>query len=441
MVQRCLLIADDLTGGADAGAQFAKRGLRTLLLSIKTDIQIDLSKYDQQDVLVVNTDSRGLNPEKAHVLISNLLKNYREVLFPIIYKKIDSTLRGNIGFEIDAILEKTNGVLCFVAPSYPEQNRTLVGGILIVGEKPLALTEVARNTPSPVQESHVHKILQNQSHNPVGWIDLTHVASTSEGLQKAVEEVGRKGSRIIIFDAVSRQDLTNVAEVGFSLKKKPLFVGSAGLAEEVAKKITPPKGSPLETFKQTEKAFKHIFIIGGTASSITHQQLRRIEQRGIPSYPLHKNLLVCDDTLSQVERKELSLKVANSLSQGMVILKTTPELLQPEDSKDLPIHFKIVKTLADIALQSLELSNVAIRDLTLILTGGDTAQSIMNVLGNEGIEIEGELLEGIVRGHLIGGNWNGLSVITKAGAFGRDDSLEKIINTLQTKSPLNKEEE
>jgi len=441
MVQRCLLIADDLTGGADAGAQFAKRGLRTLLLSIKTDIQIDLSKYDQQDVLVVNTDSRGLNPEKAHILISNLLKNYREVLFPIIYKKIDSTLRGNIGFEIDAILEKTNGVLCFVAPSYPEQNRTLVGGILIVGEKPLALTEVARNTPSPVQESHVHKILQNQSHNPVGWIDLTHVASTSEGLQKAVEEVGRKGSRIIIFDAVSRQDLTNVAEVGFSLKKKPLFVGSAGLAEEVAKKITPPKGSPLETFKQTEKAFKHIFIIGGTASSITHQQLRRIEQRGIPSYPLHKNLLVCDDTLSQVERKELSLKVANSLSQGMVILKTTPELLQPEDSKDLPVHFKIVKTLADIALQSLELSNVAIRDLALILTGGDTAQSIMNVLGNEGIEIEGELLEGIVRGHLIGGNWNGLSVITKAGAFGRDDSLEKIINTLQTKSPLNKEEE
>src|SRR4030066_1868354 len=125
MSQRCLLIADDLTGGADAGAQFAIRGFRTLLLSIKTDIQIDLSKYDQQDVLVVNTDSRGLKPDKAYALISNVLKNYREALFPIIYKKIDSTLRGNIGYEIDAVLEKTNGALCFVAPSYPEQNRTL----------------------------------------------------------------------------------------------------------------------------------------------------------------------------------------------------------------------------------------------------------------------------------------------------------------------------
>jgi uncharacterized protein YgbK (DUF1537 family) len=438
MVQRCLLIADDLTGGADAGAQFAKRGLRTLLLSIKTDIQIDLSKYDQQDVLVVNTDSRGLNPEKAYALISNLLKNYREVLFPIIYKKIDSTLRGNIGFEIDAVLEKTNGVLCFVAPSYPEQNRTLVGGILIVGEKPLALTEVARNTPSPVQESHVHKILQNQSHNPVGWIDLTHVASTSEGLQKAVEEVGGKGNRIIIFDAVSRQDLANVAEVGFFLEKKPLFVGSAGLAKEVAKKITPSWVNSPDLLKQTEKDFKHIFIISGTASSVTHQQLRRIEQRKIPAYQLNKTLLAVDDARARIKRKELSTKIANSLSLGIVILKTTPEILHPEGSENLPIHLKIVKTLAEVTLSSLKLSKVDIRDLALILTGGDTAQSIMNVLENEGIEIEGELLEGIVRGHLVGGNWNGLSIITKAGAFGRDDALEKIINTLQTKSPLNK---
>ena len=431
MVQRCLLIADDLTGGADAGAQFAIRGFRTLLLSIKTDIQIDLSKYDQQDVLVVNTDSRGLKPDKAYALISNVLKNYRETLFPIIYKKIDSTLRGNIGYEIDAVLEKTNGALCFVAPSYPEQNRTLVGGILIVGGKPLALTEVARNTPSPVQESHVYKILQNQSRNPVGWIDLTHVASTSEGLQKVVEGVGRKGNRIIIFDAVSRQDLANVAEVGFSLKRTPLFVGSAGLAEEVAKKIALPKAQSLEPFRQKEKFFKHVFIIGGTASSVTCQQLKRIEQRGIPSYSLNKSILTCGETKGQAKRRDLSKKVASALSQGMVILKTTPEMLQPEDSKDLPIYLKIVKTLADVALSSLEFSKVDMHKLVLILTGGDTAQSIINAFGNEGIEIEGELLEGIVKGHLVGGNWDGLKIITKAGAFGKENALEKIIEMLQ----------
>jgi uncharacterized protein YgbK (DUF1537 family) len=436
MSQRCLLIADDLTGGADAGAQFAKWGLNTLLISWNENTKFDLSRYIHQDVLVVNTNSRGLSPDKASSLISNLLKNYEKDLFPLLYKKIDSTLRGNIGYEIDAILKRMNGALCFMAPSYPEQNRTVVGGIMIVGEKPLALTEVARKTTYPVQESHVYKLLQQQSQNSVGWIDLTLVASHFKGLQKAVEKEQKRGIRLIIFDAVSRQDLRNVAEVGFSLKKKPLFVGSAGLAEEVAKEISPPK-----FLLKPTKSFKHILIVSGTASSVTHQQLRCLESKKIPTFQLNKSLLINDDPKGQTNRKDFPKKIAKSLSQGMAILKTTPEMLVNEDSKGLPIHLKIVKALADIALQSLELSKVGIRDLALILTGGETAQSIMNVLGNEGIEIEGELLEGTVRGHLVGGNWNGLSVITKAGAFGRKDALEKIINTLQTRSLLNKEEE
>ncbi len=113
MNQRCLLIADDLTGGADAGAQFAKRGLRTLLISLLDDVKVDFSKHTHQDVLVINTDSRGLSPEKAFLKVSNLLKRFDQKLFPIIYKKIDSTLRGNVGYEIDAILKETKRLPLF----------------------------------------------------------------------------------------------------------------------------------------------------------------------------------------------------------------------------------------------------------------------------------------------------------------------------------------
>lgn len=428
MVQRCLLVADDLTGGADAGAQFAKRGLSTLLISLLDDAKIDFSKHTHQDVLIINTDSRGLSCENASLRVSNLLRNYDEKLFAIIYKKIDSTLRGNVGYEIDAILKETRATLCFMAPSYPEQNRTLVGGIMIVGEKPLALTEVARKTVFPVQESHVYKIIQNQSRNNVGWIDLTHVASTSEGLQKAVDHEQRKGNRIIIFDAVSRQDLKNVADVGFTMERKPLFVGSAGLAEEVAKKLSPPK----ERVFQTIKSFKHILIISGTASSITYQQLKQLEARNVPSFQLNRSSIMGEDRKAQEEKKELSKKIANTLSQGITILKTPSETLSSKDSAGAPIHLKITKTLASVALLALEASKIKPADLALILTGGETAQSVINGLETEGIEIEGELLEGIVKGHLIGGNWNGLSVITKAGAFGKENALKKIIEILET---------
>jgi uncharacterized protein YgbK (DUF1537 family) len=432
MNQRCLLIADDLTGGADAGAQFAKRGLSTLLISLKGDSQIDFSKYAQRDVLVVNTDSRGLSPERAYTLLSNLLKDYQKDPFPILYKKIDSTLRGNIGYEIDAILKETDSSLCFMAPSYPEQNRTLVGGIMIVGEKPLALTEVARKTASPVQESHVYKILQNQSCHKVGWIDLTHVASSSEGLQKAVEKEERKGSKIIIFDAVSRQDLNNVADVAFLMQRKPLFVGSAGLAEEVAKKLSHLRGGALRTVKP----YKHIFIISGTASSVSHQQLKRIENRNIPMFQLSPSSILANGTEAEREKKEFSEEIANSLSRGITLLKTPSEMLQSKDSNDLPIHLRITRALATVVLLALKASKVEPPDLAVIVTGGETAQHVINGLGTEGIEIEGELLEGIVKGHLIGGNWDGLSVITKAGAFGKEDALERILEMLEAGSPL-----
>jgi uncharacterized protein YgbK (DUF1537 family) len=435
MSQRCLLIADDLTGGADAGAQFAKRGLRTLLISLLDDAKIDFSRHIHQDVLVINTDSRGLSPEKAFLKISNLLKQFDQKLFPIIYKKIDSTLRGNVGYEIDAILKETKESLCFMAPSYPEQNRTLVGGILIVGEKPLALTEVARNTASPIQESHVYKILQNQSQNNVGWIDLTHVASSHERLRKTVDEERKKGNQIIIFDAVSRGDLKNIVEAGFDVERIPLFVGSAGLAEEVARKLTPTRAQA----SQKTTSFKHILIVSGTASSVTHQQLEQVERRPVPSFRLNRSLITREDRETQEEKKVLAHNIANALSLGITVLRAPSETLSSKDSAESPVHLRITKTLASVALLALKASKIKPVDLALILTGGETAQNVINGLKPEGIEIEGELLEGIVRGHLLGGNWDGLTVVTKAGAFGKEDALEKIFKMVEMGSPFNQE--
>ena len=105
--KRCLVIADDLTGAADTGVQFVIRGLDTCLISPDGARPIDFSRYRKRDVLVVNTHSRGLNARQASERIALLLKDYRRDPFPLVYKKIDSTLRGNMGSEIDALMEKT----------------------------------------------------------------------------------------------------------------------------------------------------------------------------------------------------------------------------------------------------------------------------------------------------------------------------------------------
>ncbi len=438
MRQRCLLISDDLTGGADAGAQFAKRGLSTLLISFREGTDIDFRKYVSKDVLVINTDSRGLNPDKASRLVSSLCRKYDRDLFAIIYKKIDSTLRGNVGSEIDAILKETNIPICFVTPAYPEQNRTVVNGILMVGGKPLAFTEAARDAASPVQESDVQKLLQGQSRNNIGKIELSHVAAGQEHLKGIVKEERNKGNKIIIFDAVTRQDLRNVAEIGFDLDKRPLFAGSAGLSEEVARKLFPIECSS-RTWKPTNPC-SHVFIISGSTSSITHEQLKQLERRHITSFELSKSFLTKEGPDLEAAKEKLIPIISDALAKGHVILRTCSERLLPGGLGAAPIHLKIVKVMGEMALSVLKESRVDIRDTALVLTGGDTAFSVIHLLRIEGIEIDGEILEGIVIGRLIGGRWDSLKVVTKAGAFGKEDALEEIIKMLETGSPSTKEE-
>jgi uncharacterized protein YgbK (DUF1537 family) len=82
----------------------------------------------------------------------------------------------------------------------------------------------------------------------------------------------------------------------------------------------------------------------------------------------------------------------------------------------------------------LEESRVNVDDLAVIITGGDTAMSVFNSLAIKGIELEGEILDGIVMSHVIDGNWNGLTVVTKAGAFGRENALEEVVEILGRES-------
>lgn len=425
--QRCLLIADDLTGGADAGAQFAKRGLKTLLAPLcgKGD---PLAARPMQDILVINTITRGLPPAEAFDILTNLLKNFDSKQFPILYKKIDSTLRGNIGSEINAILQETNLPLCFLAPSYPEQGRALVGGIMIVRERPLAFTEAARDAASPVQESHIGKLLAKQTSLSIGMIDLTHVASGKEALRRVVEREQRVGRRIIAFDAVSRQDLATIAEVALSMETVPLLAGSAGLAGEVARILVPVQVS---IGLEKQRTFQHVLIIGGSASAVTHAQLQQLQAAGFPCFELPRELVSGNDKWGAKGRRKLVRLLGSALAGGSAIFRTfTERWTSNGNDGDTEIPQRITRAMAGITLAALQEAGIAASDLAMILTGGDTALGVLQLLDYDGIELKEELLEGIVWGSLRGGLWNGLTVVTKAGAFGKEDALVRVMERI-----------
>ncbi|UOR11513.1 four-carbon acid sugar kinase family protein [Halobacillus amylolyticus] len=108
------IIADDLTGANDSGVQLTEKGLET---SVFFRIPGQDQKLDE--TIVIDTDSRALSRDQAYQTTKKSAQFLFETGYQHIYKKMDSTLRGYIGVELQAMKEIFNPVFLVVAPAFP----------------------------------------------------------------------------------------------------------------------------------------------------------------------------------------------------------------------------------------------------------------------------------------------------------------------------------
>src|SRR5690625_1838782 len=131
MKQLLGIIADDLTGANDSGVQLIEKG-------INTSVYFDIPK--QQDHLdsgiVIDTNSRAISRNEAVAVTKQAGEFLKQAGYVTIYKKMDSTLRGHIGTELQALYETFQPEFVFIAPAFPALGRTTRDGIHYVrGEK------------------------------------------------------------------------------------------------------------------------------------------------------------------------------------------------------------------------------------------------------------------------------------------------------------------
>ena len=425
----CLVVADDMTGGGDTGAQFAKKGLRTLLVTPTISAGLP-ANYLKWDVLVVNTHSRAMDPAQARQAVAAILQRLNLKRFGLIYKKIDSTFRGNIGGEVDAILETSGLPVGFLTPTFPEMGRTVKDGILMVQGTPVAETEASRDPACPVKDSNLVSLLRHQSSCGIDLVDHRHLASALGSLREAVYRKRQAGAKILIFDGLERKDLEAIAEVGFGLQPLPLFIGSAGLAEAVANRFA-EKISLTPAVPSATTSAAHALVVCGSVSAVSRRQLARVVQEaGFPRIEIRPSFALQAPSDRAAEEGTLRRTAADALRRGSVVLSVSPEHRAGSGVDDRLAAQAIAEALGGIAAYALAGSGVAPHDVALILTGGDTAMAVLAPLGIEGIEIGGELLEGIMAGRVKGGRFSDAQVVTKAGAFGQDDALLRVVRLL-----------
>jgi uncharacterized protein YgbK (DUF1537 family) len=411
------VIADDFTGANDVGVQFKKQWLRTIVL---TDIRSIKSVMDEADVIVIDTESRMQPPSIAYEKVKRTARALKKLGVKIIYKKVDSTLRGNIGAEIEAVMDALETRLSVVAPAFPSNSRVTVGGYQLVNSKPITQTDFAYDPINPVEESHVPTLIQTQTKRKVGYVTLSTVRAGLQSLKDEILMQQRMGKEIIVADAETQDDLKLIGDATVNLDALPC--GSAGLADGIARALRLPSRSML--------------VISGSVNNVTMQQISKARKvlnahvieldtlnliKGEKRKELRK--VIDKAIIAANEGKDVIIKSAKSREHATKTLRYGKKMGLTE----IEISEKIFSCLGEICEAIVKKGKIG----GIALFGGSTAIKIIKRFGALGTKIEGEVSPGVPFCRIVGGKYNNLQVVTKAGGFGDEDIVTKIANCIK----------
>jgi len=424
-----LVIADDLTGSSDSGVQFTKKGLRSSVLFNQN--QLDISKI-KTDVLVIDTDSRGLSADDSYQRVFDASVHLRKYPFQYLYKKIDSTLRGNIGVEIDAILDVFPKDFAIIAPAYPSIGRTTLDGNHYLDGIMVHQTEIARDPKTPVLESNIAKLLSAQSKRLSGTISLEVLRKGEAYIHSYLKEMKNNGIELVVVDIQGEEDLNRLTKYLLSSTFDILWVGSAGLAEHLSSNIGYKNGKEEVIITKKDEP---VILVAGSMSKITKEQVNYLRGKDGFSFIELNPILLFERTSRAKEIERCKLILLNEIQKGKdIVLTVGTELEQIEAARAngekigldrIGVSNYIANSLGEIILEVIDRIKIS----GFVLTGGDTAKAVCQHIHVHGMKLMKEVETGIPMGVLIGEYE--LPTITKAGAFGSKETLLKSVRLLK----------
>ena len=233
---KLLALADDLSGALEVGAKLAAQGIST---AVTTSPEVSVARTD---ALVIDTETRHLNRGEAERKVFHLVRAGRNADIPFLYKKTDSTLRGNIAAELSGIAAVYPLSPVAYIPAYPQMGRTVREGRLYVFGVPVEETEFARDPRNPVSTGNIHEMLAESRNLPNVTV---YDAETDEQVVTAVQSVG------------------------------PLLCGPACLVDHLGDKLRLPKSEP-----PALPAIQSCLAVNGTVHEVSRRQMEYAEAHG-----------------------------------------------------------------------------------------------------------------------------------------------------------------
>lgn len=428
------IIADDLTGANDTALQFHLKGANTQIL---LSDEIEPLNVKGTQTWAIATESRNVQPEIAYEKVAKTAKMFAEKLNPdFIYKKIDSTIRGNIASEVLAILSEFNFDASVIVPAFPAEMRTTVGGYHLLRGVPIERTEMARDPHSPILESHVPTLLKYQLspeyQNFVGHIELKTVMKGAGPILQRINEFVNDGKKLIVADAVSTVDIEQIALALKKTENKILPTGTAAFAQALSEYWFADLECEhiMKTFPRLPK-----FIVSGSATQITANQIEKLEN----SDEFENILTISFDLKTVLEgvNDELVDRIVSNLHFDNTVIVHTSKLIKDFDGfSDDSLKAELTKAnlasvitdfLADLTKQVLDK-----KEAILITLGGETSYKCCSAIGAYQLQLIDEVAPAIALSLDHNAQW----IVTKSGNLGNANTLIDILKYFETHDGL-----
>ena len=416
-MQKYIVIADDLTGSNATCSLFKKIGLRAAsILKLQGDTNYDV------DVISYSTASRGLDKEEAYKKVSEAIKILKNKDVLVYNKRIDSTLRGNIGTEINAMLDNLeDNRIAVVVPAYPDSGRIVVNKTMLVNGVLLENSDAGKDPKTPIKTSCVESLVQKDIKYSSTYFTLSDIAQPIEEIAKKIQEAIKK-SRVLIFDAVNNEDIIKISRAIIQSNINIITVDPGPFTLYFSKEL------------QKEKHLeKKILMLIGSVTETTKKQIEYILQEEDIFLVKMKaeSFFEKESCIKEIERVISFIKKGIE-SYELFLITTSP--IGDEKKLDLKeIAHKLNTTVEDVSkIIANTLTETAVRVLKetqkfegVYSSGGDITIALLEKLKAIGVEIREEVIPLAAYGRIIGGDFSNLKLVSKGGMVG-DETVIKL---------------
>ena len=422
------IIADDLTGANDTALQFFLKGSNTEILLGYND---ELQNHVNVGTWAISTETRNIDKNDAAKVVYDTASVLRDNLnVEHFYKKIDSTLRGNITYEIFAALEATGKDAAVVSPAYVQEGRITIGGYQLLKGVPIERTDAARDPGAPIYESYVPDILKKplgeNAKSMVDSIELNVIAKGAGPIAQKLNEIIAAGKKIIVADCVSTIDFEQIVLAMQKSQYDILPCGSAGLAQALA----PFWLGDMKVNKATRMVPRlPKLILSGSASNISALQIQKLENEEDYSNKSYFLCLTLKDIIEGINENVIK-RICDNLVQDNIVAVHVCNVLEEvktDEAKNLLIDEGITKEalskritgyLAELAREIKKRS-----DFILITIGGETSRACCEAIESKYLQVADAILPAIP----LCIDSSAQLIVTKSGNLGTATTLVEII--------------